>query len=52
MRLIGLVTFIPVNLQLVSEGNNGRFAEVLSLPLEGGSTSHLSHVSAGCHFHT
>lgn len=45
MRLIGLVTFIPVDLQLVSEGNNGRFAEVLSL-------SHLLHVSAGCHFHT
>lgn len=36
MRLIGLVTLMPVNLQLVSEGNNGCFAEVLLPPLLGG----------------
>lgn len=32
MRLIGLVTFLSVNIQLVSEGNNGCFAEVLLPP--------------------
>lgn len=36
MRLIGLVTFMPVNLQLVSEGNNGCFAEVMLPPFLGG----------------
>lgn len=29
MRLLGLVTFMPVNKQLVSEGNDGCLAEVL-----------------------
>lgn len=32
MRLIGLVTFMPVNLQLVSEGINGCFTEELLTP--------------------
>lgn len=50
MRLIGLVTFMPVNLQLVSEGNDGCFAEV-SLPRSWEIHSDLSLESAGCHFH-
>lgn len=45
MRLIGLVTFPPVNLRLVSKGKDG-FAEVMLPPLQ----QWLSHVSAGCRF--
>lgn len=35
-HLMGLVTFMPVNQQIVSERINGCFAEVVSCPLLGG----------------
>lgn len=63
MRLIGLVTFMPVNIQLVSEGNGGCSAEV-SLPpflgnppvtcptcLQGATSTHRLQVFKG-HLHS
>lgn len=60
MRLIGLVTFMPVNLQLVSEGNDGCFAEVSLLGnppvacpmcLQGATSTHRLQVFKG-HLHS
>lgn len=65
MRLIGLVTFMPVNLQLDSEGINGCFTEVLlthppilgGLPvtchlcLQGANSTHRLQVFKG-HLHS